>query len=166
MKQARIVFAAVGALALVGVGVMLRLDALAITRLAILGAALGVCVRDDLHERRIPNRIVLPAALACAALSLLDGLRVSTLVVGGVLLVLLLALGLARPRWIGMGDVKLLLLMLCGLHGATPQALVFAIGLAALIAGLLTIWRGREALRLALPLAPFLAGGSLLALLI
>jgi Flp pilus assembly protein protease CpaA len=166
MKPARVLFAVAGALALTGVGLKLGRDSLTLVRLAILGAALGVCVRDDLHERRIPNRIVLPAALACSALSLLDGLRASTLLGGFLLLVLLLGLGLTRPGWIGMGDVKLLLLMLCGLHGATPQALVFAVGLAALIAGLLTIWRGREALRLALPLAPFLACGSLLALLI
>ena len=34
----------------------------------ILGVALGAVVATDLAEHRIPNRIVVPAAIACAAL--------------------------------------------------------------------------------------------------
>jgi prepilin signal peptidase PulO-like enzyme (type II secretory pathway) len=43
---------------------------------------------------------------------------------------------------------------------------MLAVELAVVVALLVTIRRGREALRLALPLAPFMAAGSLLALLI
>jgi leader peptidase (prepilin peptidase)/N-methyltransferase len=139
---------------------------LALARLAILGAALGVLVRYDLREHRIPNRIVLPAAATCASLSLIDGVRLGSLLTGGLLLALFLAVSLAWPALLGMGDVKLALLILCGVHGAAPRALILAIELDALIAMLLILRRGREALRMALPLAPFMAAGSLLALLI
>jgi prepilin signal peptidase PulO-like enzyme (type II secretory pathway) len=109
---------------------------------------------------------VLPAAAACAAFSLLDGVQLGTLLTGGALIVLLLAVSLAPPAALGMGDVKLALLILCGLDGAAPRALILAIERYASIAVLLIIRRGRAAFRIALPLAPFMAAGSLLALLL
>lgn len=166
MKPAPAISAVAGALAFLAVGVRLGLDPLALARLAVLGAALGVIVRDDLREHRIPNRVVLPATIACATLSLLGGLHVSSLIGGGALLVLLFGTALARPAWIGMGDVKLALLILCGLHGATPRALLFAVELAAAIAVLIALRRRAMALRVALPMAPFMATGCVLALLI
>lgn len=158
--------AIVGALTLLLVGIGLGFDLLSLARLTVLGAALGQLVRCDVRERRIPNRIVFPAAAACAMLSLLGGVRLNSLIGGGVLLAVLLAVSLARPTWLGMGDVKLALLLLCGLHAATPRAILFAVELCAVIAVLFILWRGREAFRVALPLAPFMAAGSLLALLI
>lgn len=166
MKPAPAIAAAAGALTLLLFGVRLGLDPVALARLAVLGGALGLIVRDDLREHRIPNRVVLPATLACAVLSVLDGLRASSLIGGGVLLVPLFAVALARPAWIGMGDVKLALLMLCGLHSATPRALLFAVELAAVIAVLLALRHRQLALRVALPMAPFMAAGCVLALLI
>ncbi len=166
MKPAPVISAVAGALAFLIVGISLGLDPIAIARLAVLGAALGVIVRDDLREHRIPNRVLLPATIACATLSLLGGLRVSSLIGGGTLLLLLFVAALARPAWIGMGDVKLALLMLCGLHGATPRALLFAVELAVVIAVLLALRHRQMALRVALPMAPFMAAGSVLALLI
>ncbi len=165
MRPAPAIYAVVGALTLLTVGVRLNLDPLALARLAVLGAALGVIVRDDLREHRIANHVVLPATIACATLSLLDGLHVGSLIGGGALLVLLFGVALARPAWIGMGDVKLALLMLCGLHGATPRALLFAIELAAVIAVLVGLRHRRMAARVALPMAPFMAAGCVLALL-
>jgi leader peptidase (prepilin peptidase) / N-methyltransferase len=166
MKPAPAISAVAGALAFLLVGAELGFDSIALVRLAILGGALGQIVRYDLRERRIPNRIVLPATAACATLSLLDGVRLSSLIGGGVLIALLLAGSLLRPEWLGMGDVKLALLILCGLHGATLRAVLLGIELAVVVVLLLTVRRGRQTLRLALPLAPFLAAGSLLALLI
>jgi leader peptidase (prepilin peptidase)/N-methyltransferase len=166
MKPAPAISAAAGALVLLLVGAKLELDALALARFAILGAALSQLVQYDLREHRIPNRIVLPASAICAALSLLDGVRAGSLLTGGILLALLLGVSLARPAVLGMGDVKLALLILCALHGAAPRALILAIELYAFIAVLLIVRRGRAAFRIALPLAPFMAAGSLLALLI
>lgn len=166
MRPSSAISATIGALTLLLVGIDLGFDLLSLARLTVLGAALGQLVHCDVRERRIPNRIVLPAAGACAMLSLLEGVRLNTLIGGGVLLTVLLAVSLARPVWLGMGDVKLALLLLCGLHAATPRAILFAVELCAVIAVLFTLWRGREAFRIALPLAPFMAAGSLLALLI
>jgi prepilin signal peptidase PulO-like enzyme (type II secretory pathway) len=56
--------------------------------------------------------------------------------------------------------------MLCGLHGSTPLALLVGVELAALVALAHALRRGRLAFRLALPLAPFMAAGSLVALLL
>jgi len=155
--------AIVGALAFLALGASLALPALA--RFAILGGALGLLVVYDVSEHRIPNRIVLPAAGACAVLSLIGGIRVSHLLASVVLFLALLVIALTLPRALGMGDVKLVLLLLCGLDGNTTRAVIFGIALLALLAAPLVIRRGRVALSSALPLAPFLAAGSLLALL-
>jgi leader peptidase (prepilin peptidase)/N-methyltransferase len=165
MKPAALARSAAGALALLAVGVGLGVDTLALARLGVLGAALTQLVHHDLREHRIPNRIVLPAAATCAVLSILDRVPAASLIPGAVLLVVLLCVSLARPAWLGMGDVKLALLLLCALHSATPRALMLTVELYALIAALLIIRRGRPAFRVALPLAPFMAAGSLLALL-
>ena len=165
MKPAPVASAAAGAFALVIVGVRLGLDPIAVARLAVLGGSLGVIVRDDLRNHRVPNHVVLPATITCAALSLLGGLGMSSLVGGAVLLLLLFAAALARPAWIGMGDVKLALLMLCGLHGGTPRAFLFAVELAAVVAVLLALRHRGLAMRMTLPMAPFMAAGCVLALL-
>lgn len=162
--RALIAAAVVGALVFLTLGVSLALDALTLARFAVLGGALGLLVVYDVREHRIPNQIVLPAAGACAALSLIGGVRLGHLLAGAVLFLALLVIALALPRALGMGDVKLVLLLLCGLDGATPRAVIFGIALLALLAVPLVIRRGRAALSSALPLAPFLAAGSLLAL--
>lgn len=154
----------VGALMFLALGALLALPALTLARFAILGGALGLLVVYDMSEHRIPNRIVLPAAGACAALSLASGVRAGHLLGGVVLLLALLVIALMVPRALGMGDVKLVLLLLCGLDGNTPRAVIFGIALLALLAAPLVIRHGRAALNDALPLAPFLAVGSLLAL--
>jgi leader peptidase (prepilin peptidase)/N-methyltransferase len=78
---------------------------------------------------------------------------------------LLLLIALAWPAALGMGDVKLALLIVLGLDGGASCALTAGLLLAAL-SGVVVIARyGRAAGRRTLPLAPFLAVGSLLALL-
>jgi leader peptidase (prepilin peptidase)/N-methyltransferase len=166
MRMSRLLLAGVGGVLLTASGLLLGLDALELARLEILGAALGQVVHYDLREHRIPNRVVLPATALCVVLSIADGLQLDGLMVGGVLVVALLVTSLARPAWIGMGDVKLVLLMLFALHAAAPLALAVAVELYAAIALVLIVRRGRAAFRMALPLAPFMAAGSLLALVI
>jgi leader peptidase (prepilin peptidase)/N-methyltransferase len=166
VKPSPPIFAVAGAFAFLLIGAELGSELIALVRLAILGGALGQIVGYDLREHRIPNRVVLPATAACAALSVIDGVRLSSLIGGAILIAALFMASLLRPTWLGMGDVKLALLVLCGLHGATLLAVMLAVTLAVVVALLLTMRRGRDALRLALPLAPFMAAGSLLALLI
>jgi leader peptidase (prepilin peptidase)/N-methyltransferase len=166
MNRRRLALAALAAIALVALGFRLGLGALALARLAVLGGALGILVLYDLRERRIPNRVVGPAILACSALSIIEGVRTGGLVAGAVLVAVILSVALARPTWVGMGDAKLALLLLVGLHGATPLALLLSIELAAVIALAVALRRGRIALSVSLPAAPFMAAGSLLALLL
>jgi leader peptidase (prepilin peptidase)/N-methyltransferase len=131
----------------------------------LLGAALGAIVLVDLNERRIPNRVVVPAAVACSLLSLAAGAGVLDLLPGFALVAVLHCTSLIRPEALGMGDVKLALLLVVGLDGDAPWALVTGLVLGALF-GLLLIGRcGREARCRALPFAPFLATGALVALL-
>lgn len=161
-----LVFAGVsGAAALLVAGGVAGADGLALMRLAVCGAALGAAVATDLAERRIPNRLVLPAALACAILTLLAAEPISRLAAGLALVALLLAVSLSQPQALGMGDVKLALLLALGLDGSSGQALLIGLALAATFALLLLVLRGRSAMQAALPLAPFFASGALLALL-
>jgi leader peptidase (prepilin peptidase)/N-methyltransferase len=138
--------------------------ALTLVRLGLCGAALGIAAATDIAERRIPNRVVLPAAVACGALTLVGSAGTSVLW-GLALPALFLGLSLARPAALGMGDVKLALLILLGLDGHAPRALMLGVALAASVGVLLLILRGRAAWRRSLPLAPFLAAGALVALL-
>src|SRR5438094_321145 len=84
--------------------------------------ALHAAAVYDLRERRIPNRIVVPAAILCLGLTLLSGVRLATLTAGVAIVAALLALSLARPAALGMGDVKLALLIVAGLDGDAPRA--------------------------------------------
>ncbi len=158
---------AAGALALPIAAARLTSDPLTVTRMAILGAALGPLALYDVRERRIPNKIVLPVTGICAALTLADGLHPSTsLLVAIVLVVLLLAVSLATPAALGMGDVKLALLLLGALGGRASTALLLTLELYALFALFLLIRRGRAAFHSTLPLAPITAAGCVIALLL
>lgn len=139
-------------------------DPIGLARLSLCGAALAIAA-IDLTEHRVPNRLVLPVAAACAALSVIGGVSVAALFTGLAIVGVPLAVALARPAALDIGDVKLALLVVVGLDGEASQALAAGLVLAAL-AGLLLIARcGRAAGRRALPLAPFPALGSLLVLL-
>jgi leader peptidase (prepilin peptidase) / N-methyltransferase len=158
---------AAGALVLPLVALHVGLGLLGAAKLAILGAALGQLAVYDLLERRIPNRIVLPAAAACAALSIADGTRASTrLLVAVCLVVALLVVSLSWSAALGMGDVKVALLLVSALGGLASTALLVALMLNALVGVLLLARHGRIALRMKLPFAPFTAAGCLLVLLL
>lgn len=139
-------------------------DTLALTRLTLAGAALAAVALVDLRERRIPNRIVLPAALACAALAGPAGLRNG--LAAFALVCVLLTLALLQPAALGMGDVKQALLVAVALGAAATSALLLGLALAALGGLLLTVRDGRSALHAALPLAPFLSVGAVISLLL
>jgi leader peptidase (prepilin peptidase)/N-methyltransferase len=163
MRHGHVIVAAAGAIAFLlasGGG-----GPLVLARLGVCGAALAAAAAIDLAEHRIPNRLVLPAAVVCAALSIAAGASTVGLLAGAGIVAALLVVSLAWPHGLGMGDVKLALLVLTGLDGAAGRAIAFGLILAAL-AGIWLIARfGRGAGRRSLPLAPFIAFGSLLALL-
>jgi len=156
--------AALGTATFVSAGLAANAGVLVLTRLAIVGGALAVCALFDLVQRRIPNRVVVPAAAACAALTLATGLPLA-LIAGLTTVLLLLVVSLRWPAALGMGDVKLALLLVLGLDGSALRALALGLVFAAL-AGLLRVVRdGGAAWRASLPLAPFIAAGALLAVI-
>jgi leader peptidase (prepilin peptidase)/N-methyltransferase len=165
MTTRRRIAAAAGAASFALSAGLLRQPPLALVRLTLLGAALGAVVEGDLFERRIPNRIVVPAAFACAAAWAASGIALFALADGLVLVLALVALSLVRPEALGMGDVKLALLLVLGLDGRAVVALLVALALAAGFGLLLLVRFGRSAASRKLPLAPFFAAGALIALI-
>jgi leader peptidase (prepilin peptidase)/N-methyltransferase len=165
MRTRRRIAAAAGAASFALCAGLLRQPPLALVRLTLLGAALGAVVDSDLFERRIPNRIVAPAAFACAAAWAASGIALFALVEGFVLVGALLSLSLVRPEALGMGDVKLALLLVLGLDGRAVVALSVALALAAAFGLLLFLRFGRSAASRKLPLAPLFAAGALIALI-
>lgn len=128
---------------------------------AVFAAALLAIGAVDLRERRVPNRIVLPAAAAVLVLHTL-GDRSWEWALGALIAFAgLLIPALVFPAGLGMGDVKLALLLGAMLGRNTLFALVVGFALAAL-PSLVLLLRGRR--RATLPLAPFLAIGGLVSL--
>jgi leader peptidase (prepilin peptidase)/N-methyltransferase len=139
---------------------------LELARVSILGATLSVLAYSDVTEHRIPNRIVVPASAGCAALLFAEGVRTQHLLGGLALVALMLGLSLASPASLGMGDVKLALLLVLGLGEIATQALVLGLVLAAAFGALLMLRHGRAASLRSLPLAPFLGSGAAVVVLL
>jgi leader peptidase (prepilin peptidase) / N-methyltransferase len=118
----------------------------------------------DLEHRIVPNRIVLPAAALMLVARTLTEPSVQWLAAGlGASLFLFLA-ALAYPRGMGMGDVKLALLLGFGVGRSVPVALMAGM-LAALVPSIVLFARhGSAARKMGIPFAPFLALGGILAL--
>jgi leader peptidase (prepilin peptidase)/N-methyltransferase len=118
----------------------------------------------DIDQRIVPNRIVLPAAVIVLAAQTVLHPSVEWLVAGlGASLFLLLA-ALAYPRGMGMGDVKLALLLGFALGRTVPVAM-FAGMISALVPSAVLFARhGSAARKMKIPFAPFLALGGLLGL--
>ena len=130
-------------------------------------ATLAVLSAIDVEERRIPNAIVLPAAAAMLALQIAlapDHALEWTLAALGAA-GLLLVLALVNPAGLGMGDVKLALLLGAALGGGVVAALVVGSSLAALYGLLRLVRHGAAARRSTFPYAPFLAAGAAIVLL-
>jgi leader peptidase (prepilin peptidase)/N-methyltransferase len=118
----------------------------------------------DLERRVVPNRIVLPAAAIVLVATTAVHPSVEWLAAGlGASLFLFLA-ALAYPRGMGMGDVKLALLLGFALGRTVPVGM-FAGMVAALVPAIVLFARhGSAARKMAIPFAPFLALGGVLAL--
>ena len=127
-------------------------------------AVLVVLSSIDIERRIVPNRIVLPAAVVVLAAQTVLHPSVEWLAAGlGASLFLFLA-ALAYPRGMGMGDVKLALL-LGFMVGRTVPIALFAGMIAALVPSAVLFARhGSAARKMAIPFAPFLALGGILAL--
>jgi leader peptidase (prepilin peptidase)/N-methyltransferase len=118
----------------------------------------------DLTHRIIPNRIVLPAFVGVmVAQSLLEPSPEWALAALGASCFLFLAV-LAYPAGMGMGDVKLALLMGAALGKTVAVALMFGMVAALVPAVILLARHGSKARKMGIPFGPFLALGSVVAL--
>ncbi len=130
-------------------------------------AILVVISRHDLERHIIPNRIVVPAWIAVLFAHLaihphhwLEWI-VASLGAGLFFLVVLLA----YPAGLGMGDVKLALLIGAALGWSVTAALLLGTLAAGVASAVLLFRHGSSARKRAIPLGPFLAGGAILVLL-
>lgn len=125
---------------------------------------LVVITRTDLEHHRIPNRIVLPGAVLVLAARSIDDPSVEWLLAAlGAALVLFLIV-FAYPKGMGMGDVKLAVLLGAGLGTPVVIALFLGFLTAFVPAAALLVRHGRAARKRAIPLGPFLALGGVVAL--
>lgn len=134
-----------------------------IARLAVTGAALAAAAVWDLMDRRIPNRVTVPAALALLALWVATGAALEPIAAGLPVAAGLLLLGVAWPAGIGMGDGKLAVVITLGLTDEALLGLASGIILAAIFAAV-QLARSSNSCGSAVPLAPFFALGALIVL--
>ncbi len=128
---------------------------------------LVVLAAIDVERRILPNAIVLPAAalvLAGTALFAPDRLVEASVATGALFLAFLVA-ALAYPGGIGMGDVKLALLLGAFLGADVVVAVLLGTTAAALAGLALIARRGLAERKTAIPLGPFLAFGAIAVLL-
>ncbi len=118
----------------------------------------------DLRGRVIPDRLTFPAAAAGLLLAAAAG------GVGGLLAAAGLGIAAALPLWLiarirpegmGMGDVKLVAVIGIYLGAAAWFALLAGLALAALAGILISLGQRRSPALTTLPLAPFLAAGTI-----
>jgi prepilin signal peptidase PulO-like enzyme (type II secretory pathway) len=118
----------------------------------------------DARHRIVPNGIVLPAAAVALVVHTVSEPSAEWLLAAlGAAGLLVLAV-LAYPRGLGMGDVKLALLLGAVLGVSVSVALMLGF-LAALVPSAVLLSRhGAAARKMAVPLVPFLALGAVVAL--
>jgi leader peptidase (prepilin peptidase) / N-methyltransferase len=122
----------------------------------------------DVERRILPNAIVLPSAALVlgAQLALYPDRAFEWFLAAGGAAAVLFVLVLVNPAGMGMGDVKLALLLGAGLGGHVISALIIA-SLSVLPVALCLLARhGPAARKTAIPFGPFLAFGAALVVLV
>lgn len=116
----------------------------------------------DLRRRLIPNPIVATAAAVGLLLAATGGPgRLAMAALAGALVAApMLAVALARPDGLGMGDVKLVAVIGIYLGWSAWIALLSGLGLATITGILISLGRRQRPSKTTLPLAPFLAAGA------
>lgn len=126
---------------------------------------LVVIAAIDLEHRIVPNRIVLPAAAVALLAQIAREPSIEwPLAAFGASLFLFVA-AIAYPRGMGMGDVKLALLLGAVLGRDVTVGLMIGFLSALVPAAALFATKGVRARHVAIPFAPFLALGAIVALL-
>ena len=118
----------------------------------------------DILRRVIPNMIVLPAAvIVLVGMTLVEPSPQWVLGAAGAGAFLLVA-ALAYPSGMGMGDVKLALLIGAGLGKVTPVGMMIGFLAALVPSAVLFARHGRAARKMKIPFGPFLAIGAVVGL--
>lgn len=127
-------------------------------------AVLVAISATDLERRIIPNRIVLPATVVLLAAQTILDPSVEWIAGGLGAAAFFLIAALAYPGGMGMGDVKLALLLGVVLGRTVPVALLIGM-LTALVPSFVVIARhGKAGRKMTIPFGPFLAVGGVVAL--
>jgi leader peptidase (prepilin peptidase)/N-methyltransferase len=123
--------------------------------------------RVDLERRIIPNRIVVPAwiAVLLAHLAIQPHHWVEWLVASFGAGLFFLVFALVNPGGLGMGDVKLALLIGAALGWAVAAALFLGTLAAGIVGAIMLFKEGSSARKRAIPLGPFLAGAAIVVVL-
>ena len=127
-------------------------------------AALVTVSATDLERRIIPNKVVLPAAGMILVAQTILHPSVEWVLAGLGASGFLLLAALAKPGGMGMGDVKLALLLGAMLGRTVPVALMVGMLAALVPSAVLFARHGSAARKMAIPFAPFLAFGGVVAL--
>jgi leader peptidase (prepilin peptidase) / N-methyltransferase len=123
-------------------------------------AALVALAAIDVRHRIVPDRIVLPTAAATLVVhTMIDPSPEWALASLGAAGFFLAAV-LVHPPALGLGDVKLALLLGAMLGSAVILALLLGFLVALLPSLVLVVRHGKAARRMAIPLVPFLALGA------
>lgn len=119
----------------------------------------------DLAERRLPNRIVLPAtAVVLSAQLIVYPERALEWVLAACGAACFVALPmLVNPSGMGMGDVKLALLLGAGLGASVAPAILLGVLAAGLFSLFLVVRSGFEARKRFVAFGPFLSFGAIVA---
>ena len=118
----------------------------------------------DLEHRIIPNKIVVPATAVVLVVQEIRAPSLEWPLAALAASLFLFIAAVAYPRGMGMGDVKLAMLLGAMLGRTVAVAMMVGL-LAALVPSLVIVAKhGRAAKGIGIPLAPFLALGALAAL--
>ena len=118
----------------------------------------------DLERRIIPNKIVLPAAAVVLAAQTLLHPSIEWVLGGLAASTFLLVAALVYPAGMGMGDVKLALLLGVMLGRVVPVALMIGMLSALVPAIVLLVRHGQAGRKMGIPFGPFLAFGGVVGL--
>jgi leader peptidase (prepilin peptidase) / N-methyltransferase len=118
----------------------------------------------DIEHRIVPDKIVLPATVIVLAAQTVRDPSVEWVLSAFLAALFLFIAAVIYPAGMGMGDVKLALLMGAMLGKVVAVALILGMVLGVVPSVYLLVRHGRKARKMGIPFAPFLALGSVIAL--
>jgi prepilin signal peptidase PulO-like enzyme (type II secretory pathway) len=127
-------------------------------------AILVVLSAIDVRKRIVPNRIVVPAGIAVLAARTAIDPSLEWLIAALAAFAFFFVAALVHPSGLGMGDVKLAFLLGAMLGATVTVALLVGLVAALVPSIVLLIRHGSAARKMSIPLVPFLAFGSIVAL--